>query len=157
MNTHQKNLAVKVVAGGAAVITGVALGVSAVDAALFLVDLGFIKTGKEPVKCFMLNPDAKIFKGYRIFDPVTGVTKRVSKKKFFEVMSQIPETKRYVKIAAGVVVGILTVAGITKVLYSEYTKKKKLNELPIGRKIQAHAAKVLEADEDDEDDIDDMF
>lgn len=143
MNTRQKNITVKVLAGTAAVVTGAALGMSGVEAALHAVDFGFIKAGKEPVKCFMLKPDAKIFKGYRIYDPVTGVTRKVSKKKFFEVMSQIPETKRYVKIAAGAIVGILTLAGITKVLYSEYTKKIKCSDTEQGRMMQQMAFNTL--------------
>jgi hypothetical protein len=158
MNTHKKNIVVKVLAAIAAAATGIALGMSGLEAAMHIVDIGFLKAGKEPVKCFMKNPDAKFFKGYRIFDPVTGITKKVSKKKFYEVMSSIPSTKMYVKTTAGVVIGILTVAGITKVLYSEYTKKTKLGDTVMGQKLQAMAAKKLaEDDSNDEEDVDDIF
>ena len=153
MNTRNKNIVVKVLAAIAAAATGLALGMSATEAVAHIVDIGFIKAGKEPVKCIMKNPNAKIFKGYQIFDPVTGVTKKVSKKKFYEVMSSIPNTKMYVKTTAGVIIGVLTIAGITKVLYSEYTKKKKVSDTPMGRKLQAMAAKKL-AENDDSDDFD---
>ena len=117
-----RKLGIKAVAGGTAVVTALCLGESGIEGFFKIVDFVFIKTGMEPLHPYMSNPNAKWFKGYKIYDPITETTKKVSKKEYYRILSEIPDTKVLVKQFGKYVVFTVVAGVVAKVVYDKLTE-----------------------------------
>ena len=145
------------------IITAPLVALAATNAWEKVVDFLFIKMGWEPLKAFVKNPKALI-KKYFVFDPISGKTRKITKKVYLNLIENTPKTKKYVKTIGGATIFVIVASSIGVSVYDSIANRNnKIDPNKIFGSIHSLDEKIdkvvnhLSDDEDNDDDLSSLF